>query len=174
MEAKPARSSTRVRHSARPSRSVGRAIAILATVLGVLTATTVALASPAYALATETYRNSATGNCLDGDGSGQIYPHPCNGGPFQSWEVIANSDGSRTFRNAATGLCLDNNDSQHVYGHACNGGNYQRWWISRAYGLIGFENKQTRRCLRDVGDDIRAPRRGVATCAASHSRQRWG
>jgi hypothetical protein len=149
-------------------KTMGRTAVVLA-VIGAA----VAVASPAQA-ASETYKNAYTGNCLDGDGGGEIYPLACNGGSFQSWEVIANSDGSRTFRNVATGLCLDNNDTQAVYGHSCNGGNNQQWWISRAFGLIGFENKQTGRCLRDVGDDIRAPRRGTATCAAASSRQRWG
>ncbi|MCA1678041.1 MAG: RICIN domain-containing protein [Actinobacteria bacterium] len=149
-------------------KTIGRVV-----IVSGIIASTVVVATPAQAAA-ETYRNAYTGNCLDGDGGGEIYPHACNGGSNQSWEVIRNSDGSRTFRNVATGLCLDNNDTQAVYGHSCNGGNYQRWWISRAYGLIGFENKQTKRCLRDVGDDIRAPRRGLATCAAASSRQRWG
>jgi hypothetical protein len=170
METKQIRAASRRRRSHRPA---GRTVGALAVVVGMVLSATLALASPARAFAAETFRNAATGNCLDGNGSGDIYPLACNGGAFQHWEVVANGDGSRTFRNSATGLCLDNNDSQAVYGHQCNGGTFQKWWISRAYGEIGFENKQTGRCLRDIGNDIAAPRRGWQTCAVASSRQRW-
>ncbi|TWP54007.1 hypothetical protein FKR81_00060 [Lentzea tibetensis] len=151
----------------------GRATRALYLALGVVMAAVFAVPSPAQAAAAETYRSAQTGNCLDGNTGGDIYPHVCNGGPFQTWEVTVNGDSSRTFKNVATGLCLDGNGSGSVYGHACNGGNFQRWFISLAFGELGFEGKQTGRCLRDVGADITSHDRGVRTCAAARTDQRW-
>ena len=78
--------------------------------------------------AIETYQNLATGRCLDSNTSGSVYTLGCNGGSFQKWNVIANSDGTRSFRNLATSRCLDSNTSGSVYTLGCNGGSFQRWY----------------------------------------------
>lgn len=56
------------------------------------------------------FRNLASGQCLDSNASGDVYPFPCNGGRYQMWWADRgriNYPGERTkLRNVATGRYL--------------------------------------------------------------------
>ncbi|WP_428966689.1 RICIN domain-containing protein [Micromonospora fluostatini] len=55
------------------------------------------------------FRNGQTGQCLDGNGSGDIYAHPCNGGQYQQWhwDPIYGQ-----LRQRATNRCLQHHTAQ--------------------------------------------------------------
>lgn len=124
-------------------------------------------ANPSIA-AVETYKNLATGYCLDSNAARQVYTLGCNGGSYQRWTVIVNSDGTRSFKNVATGYCLDSNAARSVYTLGCNGGSYQRWYISRNGSTITFKNKATGFCL-----DSNAARKVYTLGCNGGSYQRW-
>jgi len=88
--------------------------------------------------AAKTYKNVATGFCLDSNPERAVYAIGCNGGNYQNWT----RDGL-TLRNVSTGFCLDSNAEGKVYTLGCNGGDYQKW-ESRGQLLV---NVATGRCL---------------------------
>ena len=88
--------------------------------------------------APKTYRNVATGLCLDSNAERAVYALGCNGGNYQNWK----RDGL-TLRNVSTGFCLDSNPEGKVYTLGCNGGDYQKW-ESRGQCLV---NVATGKCL---------------------------
>jgi hypothetical protein len=112
--------------------------------LAVLVAIGVVVPSTAQAV-TRTYKNLATGFCLDSNKKGQAYTHGCNGGGFQKWNVAGTS--VVTFKNVATGLCLDSNTRRLVYTKGCNGGSFQKWRVTYAGGNRVFKNLATSFCL---------------------------
>ncbi|MFE0463400.1 LamG-like jellyroll fold domain-containing protein [Kitasatospora sp. NPDC058965] len=82
--------------------------------------------------------NTATGNCLDSSGS-SVYTGGCNGGGYQSWQIIDNGDGTWSLKDSASGNCLDGNGTS-MYAMGCNFGGYQRWYHS--WGGSGWILKQ--------------------------------
>ncbi|GAA0279134.1 RICIN domain-containing protein [Cryptosporangium japonicum] len=115
---------------------------------GALAGIAVAAAVPSAAVAGTytTYRDLATGFCLDSNGEGRAYTLGCNGGSFQKW-VLRSADGGVTLRNLATGFCLDSNTAGRVYTLACNGGNYQVWTRTRYGNQVTLRNLSTGLCL---------------------------
>jgi Ricin-type beta-trefoil lectin domain len=117
--------------------------AVVASVLAI--ATTSIAANPV-----ETYKNLATGYCLDSNTAGQVYTLGCNGGSFQKWTVIR-SGSNRILKNVATGYCLDSNTAGQVYTLGCNGGSFQKWTVIRTVigkaSYITFKNLATGYCL---------------------------
>ncbi|GGK03598.1 hypothetical protein GCM10010123_36910 [Pilimelia anulata] len=112
-----------------------------------LAITGIAVGSPASAAApsVQTFKNVATGFCLDSNAAKQAYTHGCNGGNYQKWDV--QSSGGVVLKNVATGFCLDSNAAKQAYTHACNGGSYQKWTVLRRGGDVGFKNVATGFCL---------------------------
>jgi hypothetical protein len=94
----------------------------------------------------ETYRNVATGLCLDSNSNRYVYTRSCNSGSYQKWNV-STSGSARIFRNVATGYCLDSNANRNVYTRRCNGGSYQKWSITRSGSYLIFKNVATGLCL---------------------------
>jgi hypothetical protein len=114
------------------------------TFLAVLAAIGVGVPSTAQA-ATKTYKNLATGFCLDSNTRGKAYTHDCNGGSFQKWNVSGAS--VVTLKNLATGFCLDSNTRRLVYTKGCNGGSFQKWRVAYQGGNRVFKNLATGYCL---------------------------
>ena len=115
-------------------------------VAGAAVAASQALGSPAVAGTYTTYRDLATGFCLDSNGEGRVYTLGCNGGSFQKW-VLRSADGGVTLHNLATGFCLDINTQGRVYTLSCNGGNYQVWTRTRHGRQVTLRNLSTGFCL---------------------------
>lgn len=122
---------------------------------------------PADAATIRTYRNVATGFCLDSSSGGSVYSRECNGGNYQKWSV----SGSRvvTLRDYATGRCLDSNTSGRVYTLPCNSGNFQRWAVVYADSTRRiFRNYATGRCL-----DSNTARKVYTLSCNGGSFQKW-
>lgn len=124
------------------------------------------------------WRDRGTLRCLDSNTSGSAYtgPVPCGdetGNLFQTWYVIANSDGSYGIRDVATGRCLDSNGSGSAYTNPCQAANtYQHWYLLyNSYDdSYGIKDVATGRCLdsNDAGSVYTNP------CQALNSYQHWG
>ena len=127
------------------------------------------LAAPADAGVTRTYRNLATGYCLDSNAARAVYTLGCNGGSYQKWDV-SGTDSATVFRNLATGFCLDSNTDGRVYTLRCNGGSFQKWRVYRySDGVtMRFRNVATGRCL-----DSNAARAVYTLACNGGSYQKW-
>lgn len=134
--------------------------AVVASILAVAM-TSVAASNP------ETYKNLATGFCLDSNAARQVYTLGCNGGSYQKWTVkVVGSN--RILKNLATGYCLDSNAARQVYTHGCNNGSYQKWTIIRTGSNITFKNLATGYCL-----DSNAARQVYTLGCNGGSYQKW-
>ncbi|WP_018350400.1 RICIN domain-containing protein [Longispora albida] len=101
-----------------------------------------------------------TNNYLDandrGNGYGDAYAIPANGGIYQTWQNwYRPSDQTFVLINAATGLVLDSNSSGSVYVMASNFGNYQKWKKSYSNGGWEFRNAATNLCMGNYGSTLK-------------------
>lgn len=98
----------------------------------------------------QTFRNLATGGCLDHNDNDGVRDYPCNGGPWQKWEVHRWGDNTRQLKNVATGKCLYYNilGGDTIRAGACNASTLSSWYIQYPrVGGIAFENQYERACL---------------------------
>ena len=128
--------------------------------------------SPLGAASVATFRNQASGACLDSNAKGEVYVLGCNGGDFQKWRVVPNNDGTKSLRSLATGRCLDSNGADtkqgEVYTLGCNGGDYQRWRIDETGGSLTLQDKATKLCLWDSPQLMTSK-----TCGKDRAEFRW-
>jgi hypothetical protein len=92
---------------------------------------TLSLAPAANAAGTFTWASQQTGLCLDGNASGQIYPHQCNtGNAYQQWTFSGSASAGRAGTNASrgTGLCLSAWGYTEVAGRPCDSGDANQLW----------------------------------------------
>lgn len=105
-------------------RAVGLIIGILTVLAGTLfTGTAAQAADPIY-----TYRNQATGRCID-DTSNGFRTWTCNGTNPQRWIVHQWGNGTYRFQNVHTGRCIDDS-SAGFRTWSCNSGQNQSWFRS--------------------------------------------
>ncbi|MGF7233773.1 MAG: RICIN domain-containing protein, partial [Frankia sp.] len=109
-------------------------------------------AAPPVQAASKTWVDTATGACLDSDGS-RVYTLGCNGGDYQQWT----RDGLR-LRNGHWGNCLTSKAGGYnaegvqypdgLYMIACDGTSSQQWVVasSTRFGQA-FRNVGTGKCL---------------------------
>jgi hypothetical protein len=94
-----------------------------------------------------TFRNQASGLCLDGGNSNLLFT--CNGTAWQQWNVHVWADGTRELRNVATGQCLDS-VSMGVFTSPCDTSTDQSWYVLFwSDGTISLKNQYHGRCLED-------------------------
>ncbi len=88
-----------------------------------------AVAVTSVAASPETYKNLATGFCLDSNTARQAYTNPCGrDNSFQKWTVIRVGSHIQ-LKNLATGFCLDSNTARQVYTNRCGRDNsFQKWY----------------------------------------------
>ena len=154
----------------RPQRSAAVLLAAVATTIITAVGLIAGFATPASA-ATETYKNQATGLCLE-DTTTEPRTAACAGVSTQQWIVTAWNDGTRRFQNGKTGECLHaqlgtGTGVIFLRSLPCNDSEQQSWWIKRwADGTIRFQNEAYGWCIQDpyVG--------GLAECDSSKN-QSW-
>ncbi|GAA4524276.1 RICIN domain-containing protein [Amycolatopsis samaneae] len=103
-----------------------------------------------------TFRNLATGGCLDDSAKSGLRTFGCNKYDYQRWNAHPRN-GYVQLRNLATGRCLD--DSKKFGIRAVKpcwpDGNanavFQNWKVLRTGKLIQFRNQSTGLCLADIG-----------------------
>ena len=91
-------------------------------------ASVLAIAVTSVAATVETYKNLATGFCLDSNTARNVYTNPCGrDNSFQKWTVIRVGSNIQ-LKNLATGYCLDSNTARKVYTNPCGRDNsFQKW-----------------------------------------------
>ncbi|MEV4440763.1 RICIN domain-containing protein [Streptomyces sp. NPDC049577] len=106
--------------------------------------------SPAGATdAIQTFRNQATGRCMDDTTNGGFRTWSCNGSGPQKWNVHVWNDGTRQLRNINTGRCIEDTDNG-LRTVICNSSPEQSWWIKVWNdGTVRFQGQVTGRCLED-------------------------
>jgi hypothetical protein len=98
----------------------------------------------------QTFRNLATGGCLDHNNIDGVRAYPCNGGAWQQWSVHVWGDSTRQLRNVATGKCLDYSElgGDTIVGSPCNTSTSESWYVLyQGVGGIAFKNQFSGRCL---------------------------
>jgi hypothetical protein len=101
-------------------------------------------------LVTDTFRNQATGRCIDDSFQFGLRALICNGLGFQQWNVRVWPDNTQELKNVATGRCIDHSFDQGFRAFPCNGLGFQRWIVTpRPNGSIAFQNQATHRCMDD-------------------------
>ncbi|WP_228990485.1 RICIN domain-containing protein [Streptomyces sp. DH8] len=113
-------------------------------------------ATPRTAVATQTFRNQATGRCLDDTNNG-FRTWSCNGTNPQLWDVRVWGDGTRQLRNVNTQRCIEDS---HAHGlrtvGSCSSAAEQSWWIKVwDDGTVRFQNQATLRCIDDSSLGLR-------------------
>ncbi|WP_431907026.1 RICIN domain-containing protein [Nonomuraea jabiensis] len=101
-----------------------------------------------------TFRNRATGRCLDDSGAG-LRSFACNGLNFQQWKVTVDGFGHRTLQNVNTGRCLDDSGAG-LRAFPCNGLTFQKWNVTKYGNGIVLANHETKRCVDDSGAGLRS------------------
>ncbi|MFF7727106.1 RICIN domain-containing protein [Streptomyces sp. NPDC008001] len=115
-----------------------------------------AAASPAGAQdAVQTFRNQATGKCMDDTNNG-FRTWSCNGSTPQKWSVHVWNDGTRQLRSANTGRCVEDTDNGFRTVGNCGSNPEQSWWVKVwADGTVRFQNQATLRCIDDSNQGFR-------------------
>jgi len=152
-------------------RTLRRAGMVAALCLVVSTAANTASAAP-QADAIQTFRNKASGNCLDHNNIDGVRQYPCNGGDWQKWRVHVFGDGTRRLQNVATGMCLTYNqlggDLVDVTG--CGTLQEESWYVlQQRGGGIAFQNQYKRSCLH-AGRGYSV---GLNGCSSTDLAQTW-
>jgi hypothetical protein len=101
----------------------------------------------------QTFRNVATGRCLDDSNLG-VRTFSCNGMDFQKWEVHVFQDGTRRLKNIATGQCLSSGGGRLSMG-GCNSSREVSWWVRKGGGNVVFQNQAAGKCLDDSNLGLR-------------------
>ena len=136
-------------------------------VLGVVAGCLAVISTPASAAGppgATIFRNWATGECLDSNYAGAVYPLGCNGGNYQNWFlydtgwVEASTNAPIIYIwNAQTGRCLDSNTSGNVYTNPCApvGSNYFQFWVWYGDAYVGqYQDGATGLLLQANGGGI--------------------
>lgn len=120
------------------------------------------------ATAYETYKNEATGECIDAD-KFFFRVYECNGTTWQKWAVKHWNDGTVRFMNLGTGQCLtDSDDSLGMAGY-CTKSEYQSFIVKHWNdGTMRFQNEATGQCVEANSTDIWSS----TSCDSSES-QSW-
>lgn len=107
-------------------------------------------ASPArVADATQSFRNQATGRCMDDTDNG-FRTWSCNGSNPQLWDVKVWDDGTRQLRNVNTNRCVEDSDNGFRTVGTCSSSPAQSWWVKVwGDGTVRFQNQATLRCIDD-------------------------
>lgn len=118
------------------------------------------------AMSTETYRNEATGECLDD--LGRLTTYECDGTNEQDWQVTHWNDGTVRFRNMDSGDCLS--DSGGTLGTSdCNSSEAQSFYVRHwDDGTMRFKNESSGQCVKGFSDS----EVGSSTCDMSEA-QSW-
>lgn len=133
----------------RSMRKIGTTVAALAVAAGV---TVVMGAGTASADSVQTFRNGATGDCLDDSAAYDLRTFTCNGLNYQQWTVHVWGDGTRRLENVQTGNCVYDSD-EVVMEAACDSSQHESWYVTHwADGGATFENQATGMCLDDSSD----------------------
>jgi serine/threonine-protein kinase len=129
-----------------------------------------AIAMTSVAATVETYKNLATGYCLDSNTARNVYTNPCGrDNSFQKWTVIRVGS-NRMLKNLATGYCLDSNTARNVYTNRCgNDNSFQKWTVIRVGSNLQFKNLATGYCL----DSNTARNVYTNPCGRDNSFQKW-
>jgi ricin-type beta-trefoil lectin protein len=131
-----------------------RAAACLIAILGVLALHPLA----AQASITTVVRSWNSGMCLDGNNSGDMYMHSCNGGANQSWvKSQDHSENWAEFRSVGNrNRCMESLGTargNRVYSAGCNGSREQGWaetqrgWGADGAAVMVLRNLKTGLCL---------------------------
>jgi len=103
------------------------------------------------AVASETYKNEANGECLDG--LTYLSTWDCAGSPSeQKWTVTRWNDGTVRFKNVETGKCIS--DSGGSLGMAgCTTSEAQSWYVKHwGDGTMRFKNESSADCIEANSD----------------------
>ena len=102
------------------------------------------------ATASETYKNEANGECLDG--LGILTTWNCDGTSEQRWTVTKWNDGTVRFKNVNTGKCIS--DSDGSLGMAsCTTSEAQSFYVKHWNdGTMRFKNESTGQCIEANSD----------------------
>lgn len=96
--------------------------------------------------ATQTFRNRATGKCVEG--TNIAYSNTCTYDWEQEWYVHRWADGTRQLKNVYSGLCLTGQDDGWGMG-SCNSSTDQSWFVRSFSNGIELRNQRNGKCLDD-------------------------
>jgi hypothetical protein len=124
-------------------RRPGRLLtAFVATVLSALAVAGVD-AGAAHASGIWNIADAATGRCLDSNDAGHVYTQPCNGGNYQNWDQIYQSNQTYILEDMQTGLCLGsfgNSDIMAKCGTVSGDSDYRWFMVGGDYGTV-YQNE---------------------------------
>ncbi|MGK5637127.1 RICIN domain-containing protein [Streptomyces sp. URMC 126] len=115
-----------------------------------------ALAAPAGTTdVVQSFRNQATGRCIDDTNQG-FRTWSCNGSTPQKWSVHVWGDGTRQLRSVNTGRCVEDTDNGFRTVGSCGSAPEQSWWVKVwGDGTVRFQNQATGRCIDDSNQGFR-------------------
>lgn len=87
--------------------------------------------------------DAATNRCLDSNDNGDVYTLPCNGGNYQNWNQIYQSNQTYVLEDMQTGFCLGafgNSDVMAKCGSVSGQSDYRWYMVGGDYGTV-YENE---------------------------------